>query len=135
MVPPLSFPPLLSSQTTNKTTPTLFLGFVDAEDHAADPADTTADPASTRKARTNTPATTNTTTKTKLQELWYRWKALEVWSELAIRPKECHPDDRFLFQGNDDAVDVDAAVDDDDKKDDVPAIQHQGRVSRTTVVQ
>ena len=46
-----------------------------------------------------------------------------------------NPDDRFLFQGNDDAVDVDAAVDDDDRKDDVPAIQHQGRVSRTTVVQ
>lgn len=33
----------------------------------------------------------------KLRELWYRWKALEDWLELAVRPAEIHPDDQYLI--------------------------------------
>ncbi len=33
----------------------------------------------------------------KLRELWYRWKALEAWVELAVLPSEIHPDDQCLL--------------------------------------
>ena len=41
----------------------------------------------------------------KLRELWCRWKALEDWIELAVRPRNCHPDDRHLLDGNDSCID------------------------------
>lgn len=49
----------------------------------------------------------------KLRELWYRWKALEHWIDLAIRPKNLHPDDRCVLV-NDEAneQDGDSSVDD-----------------------
>ncbi|VEU41955.1 unnamed protein product [Pseudo-nitzschia multistriata] len=39
----------------------------------------------------------------KLRELWQRFKMLEKWNELAIRPEspeDCHTDDRFLLSPN-----------------------------------
>jgi hypothetical protein len=59
----------------------------------------------------------------KLRELWHRWKALENWIELAIRPKDCHPDDHFLLSTGSD--------DDDDIIDDLSALKKQCRLVHT----
>ncbi len=48
----------------------------------------------------------------KLRELWYRWKALEVWIELAIRPKNLHPDDRCVLVNDDGNQDDESCMDD-----------------------
>jgi hypothetical protein len=57
----------------------------------------------------------------KLRELWHRWKALENWIELAIRPRNCHPDDRFLL----------STTPDDDLIDDLPTLKKQCQLVQT----
>lgn len=49
----------------------------------------------------------------KLRELWYRWKAIEDWIELAVRPIEIHPDDRCLLANHGNTEnDEDGCIDD-----------------------
>jgi hypothetical protein len=65
----------------------------------------------------------------KLRELWHRWKVLEDWIELAVRPTDCHPDDLFLLslvtQSSRDAKNDENDVNDDiiDPVDDLPALK------------
>ena len=65
----------------------------------------------------------------KLRELWQRWKTLENWIDLALRPKNCHPDDRFLLSAT--TTPADAQKNEDDVIDDISALKKQCQVVQT----